>query len=364
MIQKQYQETITAPHTTTTLSVEQIMHWVIVALLPATLFGIFIYGWPAVNILIITIISAVFWEAVCLKLAGRPVVPSIKDTSAILTAWLLAMTLPPWAPWWLAVLGGFIAIVVGKQVFGGLGQNIFNPAMLARVALLVAFPVEMTTWVTPQMPLSVDQVGFLEGLKITFESIPQIETISGATVLGHIKTELTRGELLPAIVADIYTPMTNITGFTSGSMGETSGLLILLGGLFLLYKKIISWHIPVSILGTVFLLTELLHLHDPGVYADPYLHLTSGGLLLGAFFIATDMVTSPTTGCGQIIFGVGCAVMIVLIRTFGGFPEGVGFGVLLMNAATPLIDHYTRPRIYGRDRSGSPLPVTGSEDKK
>lgn len=357
-------EAITGPHTYTPLTVDQIMRWVIIALLPATLFGLFIYGWPAFNLLIITILSALFWEALCLKLASRPIKPALKDSSAVLTAWLLAMSMPPWSPWWLAVLGGFIAIVIGKQVFGGLGQNIFNPAMLARVTLLVAFPVEMTTWITPEIPASASQPDFLQGLQITFTGIPQIEAVSGATVLSHIKTELTRGEILPALLEGHYTPLFSTGGFTRGSMGETSAVLIFLGGMVLLYKKIISWHIPFAVLGSVVLFSSFLHLSNPSIYADPYLHLMSGGLMLCAFFIATDMVTSPATGIGQIIFGVGCGLIIVLIRSFGGFPEGAGFGVLLMNAATPLIDHYTRPRIYGRRRSGDPLPVPDRDEKK
>lgn len=350
-------ETITAPHTQAQRSVSTIMLWVILALSPACLYGLSIFGWPALNTVLLTVASCIFFETLCLKLRGETLSSNLLDNSALLTALLLAMSLPPWSPWWLSVLAGFIAIVIGKQVFGGLGHNIFNPAMLARVSLLVAFPVEMTTWVTPVMTPSPS---FLEGLKITFLGIPDIDAISSPTILSHIKTELSRGEVLPTILNNA-----NLThysyGFQTGSLGETSAILIFLGGLVLLYKRIITWHIPFSLLITTLIFSGLLHLYDADQYASPIIHLLSGGLMLGAFFIATDMVTSPATGTGQILFGIGCGVMIVLIRSFGGFPEGVGFAVLLMNAATPLIDHYTRPRIYGRNRAGQPFDIPENE---
>ncbi len=350
-------EIITGPHTNSRQSISSIMLTVIVALLPATLLGLFIYGWPAVNLFIITLLSCLLMEAICLALARRPIKPALMDGSALLTGWLLAMTLPPWAPWWIAVLGAFFAIVIGKQIFGGLGQNIFNPAMLARVGLLVAFPVQMTTWVSPVFQQVGGAPDFIAGLAITFSDAVLPDALTGATTLSLIKTEFSRGLQLPGMLEGHYSQLDSAIGIMRGSSGETSALLILLGGLWLLYKRIITWHIPVSVLGSVALIALLFNAMDPAHYPDPLLHLFSGGLILGAFFIATDMVTSPSSKLGQIIYGIGCGAFIFIIRSWGGFPEGVAFAVLLMNAATPLIDHYTRPRIYGRSRNGRAITI-------
>lgn len=345
----------TAPHIGGPRSVGFIMSMVMLALVPGTLLGIEQFGWPALNLLVLTVATALAAEAACLIVAGKPVRMALMDGSAVLTAWLLALSLPPWAPWWIGAVGGAFAIVIGKQVFGGLGQNLFNPAMLARVALLISFPVEMTRWVAPQPLGAADAPGLLAGLHITLFGIPHIDAVSSATVLGHIKTELTRGHGLDVSLHGFYSPLSELFGFASGSLGETSALLLLLGGLFLLWRRIISWQIPVAMLAAVALLAGALHLVDPLRYAGPLLHLLSGGLLLGAFFIATDPVTSPSSGSGQLLFGAGCGTLIYVIRTWGGFPEGVAFAVLLMNSATPLIDHYLRPRVYGRTRNGAPL---------
>jgi electron transport complex protein RnfD len=328
---------------------------VMLALLPATLFGVYLYGWPALNLLLITVASALLAEAACLKLARRPLAPYLKDGSAVLTGWLLAMTLPPWAPWWIAVVGSLIAIVVGKQVFGGIGQNLFNPAMVARVALLVAFPLEMTSFVAPRPLFSSDAPGFLQGLMITFGSGVEVDAVSTASPLGHVKTELSRGVSLDGALAPVFDAMSGLVGYLPGSLGETSALLILLGGLYLLFKRIISWHIPVSLIGSLMLLATLFHWIDPNQYAGPVVHLLSGATLLGAFFIATDLVTSPVTPKGQLLFGAGCGALVFVIRTWAGYPEGMAFAVMLMNSLTPLIDHYLRPRVYGRDRKGEPL---------
>lgn len=346
---------ISGPHYVAQRSVAGVMGQVMLALIPATVFALYQFGWPGIFLFLITIASALLSEAVSLRIAGKPVTPFLFDGSALLTAWLLALSLPPWAPWWIGVVGGAFAIVIGKQVFGGLGQNLFNPAMLARVALLISFPVEMTRWVAPQPLGAADAPGLLAGLHITLFGIPHIDAVSSATVLGHIKTELTRGHGLDVSLHGFYSPLNELFGFASGSLGETSALLLLLGGLFLLWRRIITWQIPVAMLATVALLASALHLADPVRYASPLLHLLSGGLLLGAFFIATDPVTSPSGGPGQLLFGAGCGALIYVIRTWGGFPEGVAFAVLLMNSATPLIDHYLRPRVYGRTRSGAPL---------
>lgn len=351
---KQYTP-LPSPHTHARLNVGRIMLIVWLALLPASAYGVWLYGWPALNLLLLTTLTALIAEAAGLAIAGKPVRPGLMDGSALLTGWLLAMTLPPWAPWWVAVTGAFFAIIVGKQVFGGVGQNIFNPAMLARVALLIAFPLEMTTWVTPQPLGSASAPGFAEGVAITFAETAQMDALSGASLLGHIKTEIGRGVALSAILPGDQLLQDAAFGHMRGSLGETSALLLLLGGLVLLALRIISWHIPVAMLVTLAVLATTMNLIAPDRYADAGVHLLSGGVMLGAFFIATDPVGSPSSREGQLLFGASIGMLIYVIRTWGGFPEGVAFAVLLMNAATPLIDHYMRPRIYGRNRRGEPL---------
>ncbi len=346
---------LAGPHVHGNLSIRGVMGLVILALLPATLFGLIQFGWPAINLFAVTIATALVAEAAAVRIAGRPIGPALADGSGLLTALLLALSLPPWAPWWIGAVGAVFAVVVGKQLFGGVGQNLFNPAMVARVMLLISFPVPMTIWVGPHPLFGAEAPGFLDGLRITFLGQMPIDAVSSATVLGHAKTELTRGYGLDVSLAGVYSPVDQFLGLSSGSLGEVSALLILLGGLFLLWRGVITWPIPVAMLGMVAALAGIMHLIDPVRYADPLLHLVSGGLLLGAFFIATDPVTSPSSTAGQLLFGAGCGVLTFVIRSWGGFPEGLAFAVLLMNAATPLIDHYLRPRIYGRDRAGEPL---------
>jgi electron transport complex protein RnfD len=278
------------------------------------------------------------------------------DGSAILTGWLLVMTLPPYAPWWIGVVGSAFAIILGKQVYGGLGQNLFNPAMLARVALLVSFPIEMTTWANVSPLFFPGSPDILESWRITFSGLLPVDGMTGATTLGYIKTEFSQHRLLPEILEN-YSSIANFFGWTRGSLGETSTLLLAGGGIWLIRKNIIQWHIPVSLLATVFILATIFHFIDGNHYVSPFLHLNSGAMMCVAFFIATDYVTSPNTPWGQLVFGAGCGLLIFVIRTWGAYPEGAGFAVLLMNAATPLIDHYIKPRIYGRDRDGKPLEV-------
>ncbi|MGR8935148.1 MAG: RnfABCDGE type electron transport complex subunit D [Gammaproteobacteria bacterium] len=336
-----------------------IMRQVMLAVTPATAFGIYLFGWPALFLFAVTVAAALLFEALCLSLKGVAVKPVLADGSALLTGWLVAMTLPPWAPWWIGVVGAGIAIVLGKQVYGGLGQNLFNPAMLARVAILISFPIEMTTWANVAPWFSEQAPGFLASLKITFAGIDNIDAVSGATTLGFVKTEFTQNRVLPGILKD-YSAYLDFIGWTRGSLGETSALLLSLGGLWLLYRRIISWHIPFSLMASIALLSAVMHSIDPAHYLSPLVHLNSGALVCAAFFIATDYVTSPNTPLGQILFGAGCGLFIFVIRTWGAYPEGAGFAVLLMNATTPLIDHYIRPRIYGRYRNGKPIEISKS----
>ncbi|MGZ8915737.1 MAG: RnfABCDGE type electron transport complex subunit D [Methylobacter sp.] len=343
-------------HVGAKISVSHIMWQVMLALSPATAFGLLCFGWPALNLFMITVLSAVFFEFFCLRLAGRVAKPVIMDGSAVLTGWLLAITLPPWAPWWIGVVGSGLAIILGKQVYGGLGQNLFNPAMLARVALLISFPIEMTTWANVSPLFFPHSPGLFESWRITFSGLQNLDAYTGATTLGYIKTEFSQNRLLSDILKD-YSAVLNFIGWTRGSMGETSTVLLGLGGVWLIRQKIIQWQIPVSLLLTVMLLASVFHLMDSEHYVSPFLHLNSGAMMCVAFFIATDYVTSPNTPAGQLVFGAGCGLLIFVIRTWGAYPEGAGFAILLMNAATPLIDHYIRPRIYGRDRKGKPLEI-------
>jgi len=354
---------VAGPYAHERSSIGRTMGLVMLALLPATALSLYQFGWPAILLFLLTITSALLAESGSLYLMGKPQKPFLLDGSALLTGWLLAMTLPPWAPWWIGVLGGLIAIVIGKQVFGGIGQNLFNPAMVARVALLISFPLQMTLFTTPVPLFSPQAPGLLESFHIIFGRSPMYDAMSSATPLGHIKTELSRGITVDQAMGGADSIDQLLLGTASGSLGEISALLILVGGLLLIWKRVISWHIPVAMLGTLALLATIFHLLDPLHYSGPLFHLLSGGAMLGAFFIATDLVTSPVSSRGQLVFGAGCGALVYIIRTFAGYPEGVAFAVLLMNACTPLIDHYLRPRIYGRDRRGEPLSYTDSGEE-
>jgi electron transport complex protein RnfD len=342
-----------------------VMAWVMIALIPATAFGLGLFGWPAVYLFLVTVGSATVFEAACLVLAGKPVRATLADGSAVLSGWILALSLPPWAPWWIGVAGSFLAIVVGKQVFGGLGQNLFNPAMVARVALLVSFPLEMTRTVAPRPIFRTDAPGILDSLAITFGigGHVDMDAVSSASLLGYAKTELARGTPLSQALSHAAGLLDQFLGIVPGSLGETSALLLLAGGILLLALRIVTWHIPAALLLGVLVPATAMHLIDPERYLSPLAHAFAASTLFGAFFIATDLVTSPVTRSGQIIYGVGCGVLVYVIRTWGGYPEGMAFAVLLMNAASPLIDRWVRPRIYGRDRKGRPLAVKSEETR-
>ena len=344
-----------SPHAHAPISISKVMVTVMVALMPATLFGFWLYGWPSINLWAVSLIAAIGGEALVVNWQGRAVRPVLMDGSGILTAWLLALSLPPFAPWWIAVLGSLFAVVVCKQVFGGLGQNVFNPAMAARVMLLISFPLEMTTWIAPAPLGTAHAPGLIESLRITFQSQP-IDGMASASLLGHVKTEFTRGIGLDQSLVG-YAPWHSLAGERAGSLGETAAVLLLLGGIYLIARRIITWHAPVAMLLGVAIPALIFNLINSNHYAGPLYHLLSGGVMLGAFFIITDPVTSPNTSAGQLIFGFSCGLLTWIIRTWGGYPEGVAFAVMLMNAATPIIDYYVKPRIYGRDRKGVALPV-------
>ncbi len=315
-----------SPHVRSSTTIETAMYGVILALLPGAVVGAYFFGVNALRVMALSILACLLFEGLVLKVRGLDLTP-LKDGSAVLTGLLLAMNLPSNIPGWMVVVGAGVAIGIGKQVYGGLGYNPFNPALVARVFLLISFPVALTSWPEPR-PFSLS-----------------LDTVTGATPLGDMKTSLLmQGNIGKAADMNLMDPL---IGNMGGSLGEVGAVALLLGGLYLLARKIITWHIPVSYLGTVFLMTGIYWIIDPQRYAAPTFHLVTGGLMLGAFFMATDYVTSPVTGKGMIIFGVGCGLITVFIRLFGGYPEGVSFAILLMNAATPIIDRYTKPRVFG-----------------
>lgn len=306
-----------SPHLTQEDDVNKIMNTVILALVPAIAFSVYHFGWDSLMTIVIAAASCLGTEYLIKKMRNR----EVTDTSALLTGILLAMTLPPGLHIGFVVLGSVFAIAIGKEVFGGLGYNIFNPALLGRAFLQASFPVRMTTWEIPQ------------------HYVADAKTF--ATPLGGYKF----GESVIQNTGDYIDGL--IMGNIGGCIGETSALAILAGGIFILIKKYADWRIPVSYLGTVFILGGLFWLISPANYPDPIFHLLSGGLMIGAFFMATDMVTSPITPLGSWIFGAGAGVIVILIRLFGGLPEGVMYSIIFMNAFVPLIDRYTRPKYFG-----------------
>ena len=314
-----------SPHIHSGETTTKVMRAVLYSLLPACGVAVYLFGLPALSVLLIATLGCLASEALCQRLMGQPV--TITDGSAAITGVLLAFNLPPSSPWWLTLLGAVIAIAIGKQVYGGLGSNPFNPALVARVVLLISFPVQMTTWSAPA-PLG-------SGLDLVTTATPLGEWKNAVMLTGQMPAEM-QGSM-----------MNYFLGNMSGCIGEVSAVALLLGAAYLFYRRILTWHIPATFVGTVILLSGLFWLIDPAKYPNPAFHLVTGGLVLGAFYMATDMVTTPVSTKGMLLFGVGCGVLTVLIRLFGGYPEGVSFAILLMNAATPLIDRYLRPHTFG-----------------
>jgi electron transport complex protein RnfD len=315
-----------SPHMHSGESIPKIMWWVSLALAPATIMAIVLFQWKAIVVLTSTIGSAVIFEALIQKWRGVPI--RIKDGSGFLAGLLLALNLPPSSPAWMCVVGSFIMIVIAKELYGGLGYNPFNPALVARVALLIAFPTQMTSWTSPS-------------------TIP--DSVTGATPLALAKENL----LLQGAVNinfDLDLAWDLLVGNIMGSLGETSVIALVSGGVLLLLKGYINWRVPFSFISTVFVITGVVWFIDPSIVANPFYHVWSGGLMLGAIFMATDMVTSPVTLKGMWIFGIGCGLITAVIRLWGGYPEGVAFAILIMNATVPLIDRYTKPRVFGQKR--------------
>lgn len=310
-----------SPHFLNTESIPKIMHSVVMALFPATAASVYFFGWRALLLIVVCVAACLGTEYAFQKIRRKPV--RIYDGSAIITGMLLAMTLPAGFPLYAAVLGSVFAIGVGKQLFGGLGYNIFNPALLGRAFLMATYPVLTTTWVWPRT---------MGGA---------MDAVTAATPLAMAKFE---GKV-------DFPIMDLLLGNTAGSLGETSALAIIIGGLYLRYKGYINWKLPLGYLGTIAAFSAIFWLVNPAKYPSPLFHIFAGGAMLGAWFMVTDMVTSPMTSLGQWIFVVVAGIMAVVIRLFGGLPEGVMYSILFMNAFVPLLNKHTRPRVFGEVRA-------------
>ena len=341
--------TSAAPHLPARCSIRTVMGLVLLALAPGVIaHGAFFGPGIAVQILLATAFALGF-EAAMLRARGRPLRPFLTDLSAPLTAVLFALCVPPLAPWWIAAIGMAAAIVLAKHLFGGLGHNLFNPAMVGVAVVLLCFPREFTQWLPPAgLDPGIGMPGLADSLRavLTGELPPpwRWDTLAQATPLDTVRTLAGQGATLAEIRHD------PLFGDFGGRGWEWIANFFALGGLFLLWKRIIPWQVPVATLGTVVLLTLPFWLYDPDLHPFPLQHVFSGALVLGAFFIATDPVSGCTTPRGRLVFGVGVAVLTLLIRRWGAFPDGVAFAVLLMNCAAPWIDLHTRPRIYGEAR--------------
>ncbi len=330
----------TPPYLSQDISVRRVMLQVLAALLPAIGVYVWLLG-PAVLVqIVVASLAALAGEAFMLKLRGKPLSLFLGDGSALVTAWLIALTFPPLAPWWLIVVGALFAIVVAKHLYGGLGQNPFNPAMIAFAVCIVSFPALMSQW--PPVEL---KAGIGEQLALVFGHAARIDVMSGATPLDALKTALKLGEG-KASVAQIVSG-SDAYGHIAGRGWEWVGMAYLVGGLWLWRRGVIGWRTPAAFIAGIGLLAAVLWLVKPAQFANPLFHLFSGGTLLGAFFIVTDPVSGCTTPRGQLIFGFAAGVLAYVIRVFGGYPDGVAFAVLLLNICVPLIDLYTQPPIFG-----------------
>jgi electron transport complex protein RnfD len=323
-----------SPHAHSGDSVRKIMLSVILALVPAAMMSVYFFGLDALRLTAACIGACVISEWAARKIMGRD--SGIGDLSAVVTGLLLAFNLPPGLPTWMAVVGSVFSIVVAKQLFGGIGYNPFNPALIGRIMLLISFPVQMTTWSEWRIP----------------SPAAGVDAVTTATPLGLMKLNLAVSGLKP-YEFDWSTAWQFFLGAKNGCIGEVSALALLVGGLYLLYRRCIYWQVPAFYLGTVAVFAMILCRVDPAHNMGPIYHILSGGVMIGAFFMATDMVTSPVTKTGMAVFGIGCGILTMVIRRWGGYPEGVSFAIVLMNAVTPLINRATRPRVFGVPRKGA-----------
>jgi len=337
-------ETGGAPHMLQQITVAKVMLQVLLALVP----GILAYTWffgPGVLIQILLATGfALLFESLMLRMRGQPLKPFINDYSAVVTAVLFALCIPPLAPWWISCIAMLFAICFAKHLYGGLGQNVFNPAMVGYVVVLISFPQAMTAWLPP-LALAEHSMGLVDSLIVIFTGhLPASlswDTITQATPLDTLKTGVESGRMVSEI------RQSPLFGDFGGKGWEWIANWFALGGFFLLYKRVISWQVPVAVLGSVIALSLPFWLADPDANPFPMQHVFSGALVLAAFYIATDPVSGCVSNKGRLIFGAGVGIITLLIRRWGGYPDGVAFAVLLMNMAAPLIDRYTRPRMYG-----------------
>ncbi|OFX25404.1 MAG: Na+-transporting NADH:ubiquinone oxidoreductase subunit D [Bacteroidetes bacterium GWA2_31_9b] len=320
-----------SPHVYEDTSVKRLMYDVVIALLPALAMSIYFFGMGAIIVTLVAVVSCLAFEWLIQKFLLKQE-PTITDGSAIVTGILLAFNVPSNLPIGIIILGSLVAIGVAKMSFGGLGNNPFNPALVGRVFLLISFPVQMTSWPIPS--------GFKTGYA---------DAVTGATPLGLVKEGLAKSDQMSDLMTKVPSHMEMFYGRMGGSMGEIAAVAILIGLAYLLYRKVITWHIPVSIILTITIFTGILWFINPETNADPLFHLLTGGVMLGAVFMATDYVTSPMTPKGMWIFGIGIGVITVLIRVFGAYPEGVSFAILIMNAFVPLINTYVKPKRFGEE---------------
>ncbi len=318
-----------SPHIHQVQSIPKIMYDVVIALIPAFVFSVYVFGLGALVVTLAAILSSLFFEYIIAKYIIKRE-PDILDGSALITGILLAFNVPSNLPLWIVVIGSFVAIGIGKMSFGGLGNNPFNPALVGRVFLLISFPVQMTTWPVP----------FENRMSLT-------DSVTGATPLAIIKEGLKNGESMVSLMQKVPSYLEFLIGSQSGSLGEISAFFLIMGFIYLLFRKVISWHIPVMVIGTMFVFSGLLWISNPERFIDPLFQILSGGAMLGAIYMATDYVTSPMTIRGMIIFAIGIGVITVIIRLFGSYPEGISFAILIMNAFVPLINKYVKPKRFG-----------------
>ena len=336
-----------SPHIIRDDGITKLMLQVLLALIPGTAAMFYFFGWGVLFNLVIATIVAVAAEAAMLALRQKPVKASLFDLSAIVTACLLAIALPPLAPWWLTVVATLFAIILGKHLYGGLGFNPFNPAMVGYVVVMISFPKEMTFWLLPST-INPASLNLSEAFNLVFFSqLPEAmswDSISSATLLDGVKNHLTQDHLLSEIA---NSSLSNLFGMLAGIGWEWINLLFLVGGLWLFKIRAIDWRIPFGLLSRLAIVSFIFYLINHEVYLSPVTHLFSGGIMLAAFFIATDPVSASTTPRGRIIYGAGIGILIFVIRQWGGYPDGIAFGILLMNMAAPLIDYYTVPTAFG-----------------
>lgn len=323
-----------SPHIHSDDTVQKLMYGVIIAMLPALAVSFFVFGIGAVYVTLLSILSCVVVEFAITKYLLKKE-PTVMDGSAIITGILLAFNVPSSLPWWAIVIGSIVAIGIGKTAFGGLGNNPFNPALVGRVFLLISFPVPMTSWPVP----------FASRLQF-------LDATTGATPLAIIKEGIDAGKPISELMSEIPSYFNLFLGGLGGSVGEISAIALIIGLIYMLWKKIITWHIPISMIATIFIFSGILWLINPERFIDPVFHLLTGGVMLGAIFMATDYVTSPMTVKGMLIYGIGIGFITVIIRVFGSYPEGVSFAILIMNGFVPLMNKYIKPKRFGLKKNG------------